>query len=123
MTDEITTYGNPRTSAVIEDWPMGARSRGTATFTIEANGKGERARRTTQLPGKQPGYPRVLTYARRARIVDGSDGRTYVIEDNSDYGHVTVMRGDMKYAHETIYRDDPRHAEVMELFEQEVPTV
>ncbi len=66
------SYSNPRTSAVIPDWPSGSQ-RVTATFSIEAHPKrGERGVRTTT------GAPKTLTYARKARIVDGDDGRIYI---------------------------------------------
>jgi hypothetical protein len=106
----MTTYSNPRTHAVIENWPVGGSKRGTATFTVERNGSRERAVRTTN------GAPKKLTYARMVRIVDGDDGRTYIAELTM-YGFVTIMRGDMKFQHEVIHMDDPRHAEVRTLFD------
>jgi uncharacterized protein (DUF2147 family) len=102
------TYSNPRLRAVIENWPIGSK-RCTATFMIERNSKGERAVRTTT------GAPKKLTYARKARIVDGDDGRTYIAELTLD-GFVTIMRGDMKYQQEVIHENDPRHAETVALF-------
>ena len=103
------TYSNPRMRAVIENWPNGGH-RVTATFEIETDPKrGQRGVRTTT------GAPKKLTYARQARIVDGDDGRTYIAE-LTEYGHISVMRGDMKYQAETIHPEDPRYAEVLELF-------
>lgn len=62
------------------------------------------------------GAPKKLTYAHQARIVDGSDGRTYIAE-LSMYGHVSIMRGDMKLQQEVVFDSDPtRHAALMELF-------
>lgn len=102
-------YSNPRMSAVIENWPSGSK-RVTARFEIEQDAKrGERAVRTTT------GEPKKLTYAKMARIVDGSDGRTYIAE-YTIYGHISIMRGDMKFQQETIHSTDPRYAEVLELF-------
>ena len=107
----MTTYSNPRLRAEIADWPLGRDKRGLAVFSIEAKpGKGERAVRVTT------GAPKALTFARKARIVDGDDGRTYIAE-LSVYGHVNIMKGDMKYQHETIHAGDPRHAEAMALFQ------
>jgi hypothetical protein len=107
------TYSNPRMSAVIPEWPSGTK-RVTAKFEIERNAKrGERAVRTTD------GAPKKLTYAVKARIVDGDDGRTYIAE-LSIYGHVSIMRGDMKFEHETIWPDNPRYAAALELFATEV---
>jgi hypothetical protein len=49
------------------------------------------------------------------RIVDGDDGRTY-IAGLSNYGHITIMRGDMKFNEETVFEREPRHAELLALF-------
>jgi hypothetical protein len=102
------TYGNPRLHAVIENWPSGAK-RVQAIFEIETTNLGQRARRTTT------GAPKVLTYAKQMRIVDGSDGRTYVAA-LSNYGHITIWRGDMKYLEEVIYELNPRYPALRALF-------
>jgi hypothetical protein len=117
---EMITYSNPRLEAVIENWPIGGK-RTTATFRIEAKpGKGERATRFTLDPktGK-PSATKVLTYATKARIVDGSDGRTYIIEQ-SMYDFISVMRSDMKFTEETIWPRDPRFADITALFKETV---
>lgn len=101
------TYSNPRMSATIADWPNGSR-RVTAVFSIEQTKRGERGVRTTT------GAPKMLTYARKARIVDGDDGRTYIAE--LTLTHVTIMRGDMKFQEETIFPDDPRWPAMLALF-------
>jgi hypothetical protein len=108
-TTETLTYRNPRMTATILDWPSGSKCV-TARFDIEQNyRKGERAVRTTT------GYPRKLTFAKMARIVDGSDGRTYIAE-YTIYGNITIMRGDMKFAQETIHPSDARFPQMLELF-------
>ena len=107
MTESLT-YSNPRMRAVIENWPSGSK-RVTAQFQIEQSKRGERALRQTT------GATKALTYARMARIVDGSDGRTY-IANLTEYGHISIMRGDMKYSQEAIFPDDPRYSAVFELF-------
>lgn len=102
------TYTNPRTHAVIDNWPSGSY-RVTATFYIETHPKrGERAVRVTT------GKPVKVTYATKARIVDGDDGRTYIATLNGHF--VSILRGDMKYWHESIFPDNPRFAEVRALF-------
>lgn len=101
-------YSNPRTMAIIENWPSG-KHRVTARFEIEQSKRGERAIRTTT------GAPKKLTYATKARIVDGSDGRTYIAE-LSMYGHISIMNGDMKYQHEVIHSDDARYPSILSLF-------
>jgi hypothetical protein len=95
-------------SAVIPDWPSGSK-RATARFEIEQAPKGERAVRTTD------GAPKKLTFAKLARIVDGSDGRTYIAEYTM-YGSIKIMCGDMKYQHEYVNDRDPRYPELLELF-------
>lgn len=112
----MTNYSNPRTSALVEDWPSGLR-RVTAKFWIEAvPGKGERAVRVTT------GKPVKLTFARRMRIVDGDDGRTYIV-CATNYGGVYIRRGDMKYDHESAHHPNPRYHELMELFAPPEPMV
>lgn len=102
------TYSNPRMHATIADWPSGHK-RVTARFEIEQAKKGERAARTTD------GAPKKLTFAKLARIVDGSDGRTYIAE-YTIYGHISIMRGDMKFQQETVHPTDPRYPAILELF-------
>jgi hypothetical protein len=106
----MPNYSNPRTSATIENWPSG-QQRVTAVFTIETDPKrGERAVRMTT------GAPKKLTFARKMRIVDGDDGRTYIAALTS-YGHITVHRGDMKYHEESVFERDPRYPELRALFD------
>lgn len=105
---ETLTYSNPRMTATIPDWPSGHK-RVTARFEIEQTTRGERAVRTTD------GAPKKLTFAKLARIVDGSDGRTYIAEFTI-YGHISIMRGDMKFQHETIHPESSRYAEALEIF-------
>jgi hypothetical protein len=104
----MPTYSNPRMAATIEDWPSGSK-RVTARFEIETTKRGERGVRTTTGAAKK------LTFARKARIVDGDDGKTYIAELTL-YGHVSIMRGDFKYQEETIHPDNARYPAVMALF-------
>lgn len=61
-------------------------------------------------------YPLGPDYIEKmARIVDGSDGRTYIAEYTT-YGFISIMRGDMKFQQEAIFERDPRYAEALELF-------
>lgn len=108
----MKTYSNPRMRAVIDNWPMGGSKRGQALFAIEQTSRGERGTRSTG------GAVKKLTYAVKARIVDGDDGRTYIAELTA-YGHVSIMRGDMKFSEEAIHENDPRYAAVRQLFEGE----
>ena len=122
-------YSNPRMAVEINNWPFG-RQKTTANFSVEKcprTGR-ERAVRVTVNPktGK-PCTPKKQTYAKRVRFVDGSDGRLYVLEDNTDYGHLTVMEGNLDFHSETIYggrangsygSKDPRFDEMFALFEE-----
>jgi len=113
-------YSNPRMEAVIPDWPHGSH-RTTATFRIEQHPtRGERGTRFTIDPktGK-PSALKTLTYARKARIIDGDNGRTYIAE-LSPYGDsVSIMRSDMKLQQEVIHERDPNHAAALALFNGE----
>lgn len=113
----MTTYSNPRMEAVIEDWPIGSK-RTTATFKIETHPtRGQRGTRFTIDPKTgRPSATKTLPYAKRARIVDGDDGRTYILEEGR-FGIVSIMRGDMKFQHEAIFSRDEQCASVMALFD------
>lgn len=112
-------YSNPRMNATIEDWPYG-QYRTTAKFSIETNGNKQRAVRITTDPktGRETA-PKKLTYAQKARIVDGDDGRTYILEWSGF--HISIMKGDMKFQHEVIFEKDERFNEVKALFEEVKP--
>lgn len=102
-------YSNPRMSATIENWPSG-KKRVTAVFQVEQHPKqGERAVRTTT------GAPKKLTYAYKVRLVDGSDGRIYIISYVSMYEFIQVTDGTL-HTYETIWPKDPQYSEVMVLF-------
>lgn len=102
-------YSNLRRRADIEGWPYGSL-RTTAIFEVESNTRGQRVTRTTINPKTgQPAAAKATTYAPRAAIADGSDGRTYIVQ-LSIYGSISVMRGDMKFSEESIHRSDPRFA-------------
>lgn len=110
-------YSNPRMQAIIPDWPSG-QHRTTATFTIEQVAKrGERATRTTINPKTgRPNAAKKLTFARRQRIVDGDDGRTYILVDT---GHtISVMQSNMQFQHcEPIFPHDADYAALLALFD------
>jgi hypothetical protein len=109
------TYSNPRIEAVIENWPSGSL-RTTATFRIEANNRGERATRTTINPKNgRVSAPKLLTYATKMRIVDGSDGRTYIAALTA-FGHISVFQSNMQFQQEAIFDRDPRYADILALF-------
>jgi hypothetical protein len=112
----MKNYSNPRLEAVIDNWPIGAK-RTTATFRIEAKpGKGERGTRFTIDPKTgRPSATKTMTFAYKARIVDGDDGKTYIAE-LSMYRHISIMQSNMKFEEETIHSSDPRYADLLALF-------
>lgn len=113
----MSTYRNPRMTAAFTDWPSGSH-RVYVIFTIERHPKrGERATRVTQDPlTGRTSAPKALTYARAARIVDGDDGKTYIIELTL-YGTISVMQSNMQYQAESVAESDPRYAALRAMFE------
>lgn len=103
----MPNYSNPRMQAIIPNWPIGGQ-RVDAVFHIETTKRGERGVRTTT------GAPKTLTYAVKARIVDGDDGRIYIAELNRAY--INIMRGDMRFQQEMIFPHDSRFVETLQLF-------
>jgi hypothetical protein len=105
----MTNYSNPRMSADIEGWPMGRHKTATAHFHIEQTKNGERACRQTV------GATKKLTYARKMRIVDGDDGRTYIAA-LTEHGGVTIWQGNMLGTAEHASGGTLRHADLLGLF-------
>ncbi|MHC4372167.1 MAG: hypothetical protein ACYSW8_31570 [Planctomycetota bacterium] len=98
---------NPRHGAVVEDWPSGKR-RVTATFDVEQDPKkGDRVARATT------GKPKKTTYHKKMRIVDGDDGRVYLLGFTS-CAQIVVWPGTMKYP-EYFYDGDEGFAEYFKL--------
>ena len=70
----MLTFSNPRLRAEFPEWSLGGSKRGLCVFQVETTGKGSRVTKTTT------GKPKKFTYARKCCIVDGSDGKTYILE-------------------------------------------
>jgi len=51
----------------------------------------------------------------KARIVDGSDGRTYIAELTM-YGAVSIRQSDMQHQQEYISDNDGRYTDLLALF-------
>jgi hypothetical protein len=101
----MTSYSNPRLSALVHG------KRVSALLGIEKHAtRGERATRTTTVATKK------ITYALKARIVDGDDGKTYIAERTP--GHIHIRRGNL-YTNEVIYSDDARYHNILRLFDEE----
>jgi hypothetical protein len=111
------TYSNPRLSASIPEWPCG-RHRTTAYFVIEQHPtRGERGVRRTAHPLTGTlSKPKTLTYARLARIVDGSDGRIYILEAHKFGQGISVMQSNMQYQEDVVYPDESRYEAIKALF-------
>ena len=111
------TYTAPAMERRVQGWPFGRFERCEAVFKIEQHPtRGERAVRVITDAQGRSYAPKKLTYATKARIVEGSDGKTYIAELTRS-GFVSIMCGDMKYNAENIHEDSPRFAEVRALFE------
>lgn len=103
-----TIYSNPRKSLIVTDWPMGASAKTTATFTVESKlGKGERISRVTLDRFGNPCAAKTTTYAEKVVIVDGDDGKTYILE-LTIYGSISVTQSNLKFSHESIQETDSR---------------
>lgn len=126
----MLTFSNPRSTAEFDDWPIGGSNRGKCRFTVEAKVKNRmnvfRFTRTTTNKAGAWCKPKVKTYGGPAAIVDGSDGRTYLIQLAGIYDFITVSRSDFFNEPSignggTVYADDPRHAELLALLKETKP--
>ena len=97
------TYSNPRLAVSFDDWPSG-NHRVKCEFTIESNSRGkERCSRRTTQPGTDIWCkPNVSTYADKVRIVDGSDGKTYIAKLSRAYGMIEIQDSAFRYHIEVI---------------------
>ncbi len=89
----MLTFSNPRRKATFTDWPLSFTKRGECTFEVHNMGKkGERVSRTTT------GKPKFTTYASKAAIVDGSNGKTYLLLYSNNYGEsIRIASSDMQH--------------------------
>jgi len=96
------TFSNPRLRAEFLDWPLGGSKRGWCMFQVERDPSGKaqwRVSRTTT------GKPKFTTWSGQACIVDGSNGRTYILQVAKIYGFVKIMRSDFLDASSDIGRN------------------
>ena len=108
----MVTFTNPRLQATFEDWPLGNR-RGRCVFAVESKaGKGFRFTRTTT------GKPKAHTYGGQAAIVDGSDGRTYLLQFAGLYDFIKVSRSDFMDADPKVVGDTVSSSAVFEQHER-----
>lgn len=88
-------YTNPRLKAEFENWPIGGNQKGGCVFEVEfIPKKGWRVIRTTQDRNGQWCKPKKHTFGDRTVIVDGTDGRTYILKHVAHYGMVMIIRSD-----------------------------
>lgn len=108
-------FSNPRKSAVFADWPIGGNNRGECRFTVEANAKGERTMRVTTDKHGRWCKPKYLKYGQKQVIVDGDDGKTYILSFN-ELGFISIYRHDFMSAQpSSIFNDDSEFAATLDL--------
>ncbi len=73
-------YSNPRRLAKYDDWPIGGKNRGQCKFEVEVNARGERVLKSTTNKHGSWCKPKATTYAKKCAIVDGDDGKTYILQ-------------------------------------------
>lgn len=114
------TYSNARTLAYFDDWPNG-RHRVKCRFDVEFDGKkGERVARATTNKYGQWNKPKRTTYANRCAIVDGDDGKTYVLQESRNFRQICVMQSNLQYCEETIHEssDPERYSDLVDLLDE-----
>lgn len=118
----MITFSNPRLIAEFDDWPIGGTARGKCRFEVLHEKKGWRVRKATTDKDGNWCKPKLTTFGGPAAIVNGSDGRTYVIQDCREYGFVNVWGGDLKNPRDCqpiFKRENPEsHAELLALIDQ-----
>lgn len=110
----MITFSNPRLAADFPDWPMGGNKRGRCTFTVEYNPK-----RGYRFIRQTTGKPKATTFGGPAAIVDGSDGRTYLLQKAGMYDFISVYGSNLLCADPAAIGCDhtrwPKHTEYAEL--------
>lgn len=113
----MLTYSNPRKEVIVEDWPYGNK-RVKCHFSVEESKGKQRAVRITENPKGGWNKPKKLTYARKVLFVDGSDGKTYILQQVG--WALSVMQSNMKYSQESIDVKDDRYQALADMFDDEV---
>ncbi len=121
----MVKFSNPRKVAEFDDWPSGSQ-RVKCKFEVEHSPKkGYRVSRTTQKNGVWC-KPKLSTYSKgSAAIVDGDDGKTYILQASPEYGMIVVMTHDFMNAvdegdhpltaHDSTNTDSARYHELLKL--------
>ncbi len=109
-TPATLTFSNPRLSATFEDWPSGSQ-RVRCTFQVEHHPK-----RGYRIARQTTGKPKYSTYGGPSAIVDGSDGRTYLLVHIPLYQMVKVRRSDFLDAERgCVWSQDADYASLLAL--------
>jgi hypothetical protein len=118
----MLTFSNPRMTAEFNDWPIGGANVGKCKFGFESHPK-RGLRLTRQTTNKYGSWckPKLDTYGGPGAIVDGSDGKTYVLQFAGEpYDFLYVKRHDFMHA-ESVFPDNPRFQEFKDLIAQATP--
>ena len=103
-------YNNPRTYAEIPNWPYGQHRRVVCRFYVETDKRGrERVCRITRKPNGQWSKPKKTTYGQICAIVEGDNGKTYVLIFTEQYRQITVMQSNLQYMEESLCESDQDH--------------
>ena len=116
----MITFTNPRISADFDDWPSG-RDRVKCSFRVDRDKRGWRISRTTTNKHGAWCKPKLSTYSGPAAIVDGSDGKTYILQIAAGYGFISIHRHDfMCPTSEDLGREPGKGSSVFERDEPEL---
>lgn len=109
-------FSNARLVAEFNDWPIGGNNRGQCKFVVEDGGKkGKRVVRTTTNKYGNWCKPKYSTYSREVAIVDGDDGKTYILAYGL-YGFISIQKHDfMSPARSSITERDADFNSTLEL--------
>ncbi len=106
-------FSNPRRIAEFTDWPIGGSARGNCRFSVESNNKGERVSRTTTDKNGRWCKPKYTTYGQKYVIVDGDDGKTYVMCLNN-LGFISIYRHDFMSANPSaLFGSEPEYNDTL----------
>lgn len=121
-------FSNPRLTAEFDDWPIGGSERGLCKFTTEEKKGKFRVLKATAKNGVFR-KPKASTYSGKLAIVDGEDGKTYIISF-SQYNDDMIMlhthdfmSPDPKVAPSSVFKDSnpEEYAALAELIKQANP--
>ena len=89
-----------------------------ASSKVETGSRGQRvSRKTTDKHGKWC-KPKYTTYSSQQCIVDGDDGKTYILAYTADYNFISIHRHDFMSANPgSIFPQDEGYAAVKALLD------